>query len=351
MKSNTKNTSLVLFRIKYLIGTNGGISYIPNIVTGYPVPHDALVARIKKLLQIKNKDINDFQEFNLYPPELLKEARKSLVGFGGVYLLWNKATGQYYVGSTIRFITQINKHGRLSTYFTYKEINKSDSKFSVKQVNIKLRLELNKYTIYSFHLFILESFSQLDLCKIIIQEKEQFWMLINPTMNTTIITKTGIANQITTEDVRRQNPTLITFYVYIIINSVIVHKQTIFGLRYLSENGIKETMNNGTSIIHKIEYHLIRYHLDTGYLFKEKYLISIKDLSLGLAVSNVNIPKHPKNGVWVYDHETITFIEYFKYSDISICREKYSISSTHFKRVCRNGKPFNGVVFSNVKLS
>lgn len=122
-------------------------------------------------------------------------------------------------------------------------------------------------------------------------------MLLNPTINRSILTKSGINNQITIESIRQQSSTLITFFVYIITNGIIVHKQTIFGLRYLAEHGIKEIMNNGTSIIHKIEYHLIRYHLDSGYLFKEKFLISLKDLSLGLIVSNVSIPKSINNGV------------------------------------------------------
>lgn len=53
----------------------------------------------------------------------------------------------------------------------------------------------------------------------------------------------------------------------------------------------------------------------------------------------------------MYDHKTMNFLEYYKPSDFSICRKKYSISPTHFARVRRSGKSFNGVVFSNEKPS
>lgn len=87
MNKNTQNTNLVLFKSKNQMGTNGGISYIPNVVTGYPVPYDAILVRIKTLLVITTKNIKDMKEFKLHTPEILKKARKSLVGFGGIYLL------------------------------------------------------------------------------------------------------------------------------------------------------------------------------------------------------------------------------------------------------------------------
>ena len=82
-------------------------------------------------------------------------------------------------------------------------------------------------------------------------------MLLKPTLNLSLNAKTGVSNQITTESMRKQSKTIVTFFIYQIDKNIIIfHKTKIFGMRYLSENGFIEYFSNSdASIIKKIEYH------------------------------------------------------------------------------------------------
>ena len=58
-------------------------------------------------------------------------------------------------------------------------------------------------------------------------------------------------------------------------------------MRYLSENGFIEYFSNSdASIIKKIEYHIIRYLLDSELIYQNKFLLSFKDLSVNSIVNN-----------------------------------------------------------------
>jgi hypothetical protein len=50
-------------------------------------------------------------------------------------------------------------------------------------------------------------------------------------------------------------------------------------------------------------------------------------------------------GIWVYDFNSLNFIEYL--DSVKLCREKYKIPSTTFKRIRTHGLNYKGYLFSN----
>ena len=53
-------------------------------------------------------------------------------------------------------------------------------------------------------------------------------------------------------------------------------------------------------------------------------------------------------GVWVYDFNTLNFIEYFE--TVKACQNKYKLPSTTFKRLRKHQLNYKGYLFSNFKL-
>jgi hypothetical protein len=53
-------------------------------------------------------------------------------------------------------------------------------------------------------------------------------------------------------------------------------------------------------------------------------------------------------GVWVYDFKTLNLIEYF--DSVKLCREKYKIPSTTFKRIRKHRLDYKGLLFSNYEI-
>ena len=267
----------------------GGVTYLSNNNLKFPIIFISLIARINELTKIYQVNYK-YYIYNISNITNLKYVREELLGIGGVYLLWNSKTGMFYIGSTIRFITSKNKHGRLTRYFSYKEqqSNRLLSESAKKQISRALEKELVKDSIYSFRLILLFKDTENIITKDIIQEIEQFWMLLKPTLNLSLNAKTGVSNQITTESMRKQSKTIVTFFIYQIDKNIIIfHKTKIFGMRYLSENGFIEYFSNSdASIIKKIEYHIIRYLLDSELIYQNKFLLSFKDLSVNSIVNN-----------------------------------------------------------------
>jgi hypothetical protein len=64
---------------------------------------------------------------------------------------------------------------------------------------------------------------------------------------------------------------------------------------------------------------------------------------------NWQLPVEVKDsGVWVYEFETLKFIEYFE--SVKLCREKYNIPSSTFKRVRKHRLNCKGYLFSSFEL-
>lgn len=116
-----------------------------------------------------------------------------------------------------------------------------------------------------------------------------------------MVTKSGVSNQITTENCRRESSTLIVFFLYQIENNKIICKTTIYGIRYLEKTGINEYYNSTISDIvktHAIGHETISCLLNNNYIFKEKFILSKKDLVLGQdTISYSNIPKYQRYDV------------------------------------------------------
>ena len=84
----------------------------------YPVQLKTLLSRIESL-QLKYNLPIGVKLYNLNKD--MKLAKVELRALAGVYILWNKKTGLFYVGSTIKYV---GGRGRLNYYFqTYKGLN------------------------------------------------------------------------------------------------------------------------------------------------------------------------------------------------------------------------------------
>jgi hypothetical protein len=163
MKTNNKSIVLVKKRINF----NFSDFTMPLATfTKYPIFLTALFHRID---QIRTEySINSvIRVFDLNKGKA--EAQKELRNKGGVYILWCRDNGLFYVGSALRFFT--NK-GRLNDYFMIGRIKSSIAGNSTK-VSKKLAESIDKYSINSFKLIIVEVYNSEELTKKDIQLREQ----------------------------------------------------------------------------------------------------------------------------------------------------------------------------------
>ena len=134
--------------------------------TKYPIFLEILLSRIERL----RSDYSINSEIRVF--RLIKDkakAQKELRNKGGVYILWCRDNGFFYVGSAIRFFT--NK-GRLTDYFMKGRVKSSIAGNSTK-VSKKLAECIDKYSISSFVLIIVEEYDYEELIKRNLQLREQ----------------------------------------------------------------------------------------------------------------------------------------------------------------------------------
>ena len=234
------------------------------IFTKYPLFFKALSNRI---------DIIRTQysiEFKVRIFELNKDkanAQKELKNKGGVYILWCQQNGLFYVGSALRFFT--NK-GRLHDYFMKGRVKSSLEGNSTK-VSKKLAESIEKYSINSFTLIIVEEYNSKELTKKIIQFREQLWMLLYPTFNRSLLVSSNDGRPMS-EEKRLKLNTINKFYLYEIKDGVILSgsEKLIFGMKELHRTGILSSDHK----IYPIEYNSIKGHLVSGLPWKNKFLLS-----------------------------------------------------------------------------
>ena len=310
------------------------------IFTKYPLFFKALSNRID-LIRTQYSI-----EFKVRIFELNKDkanAQKELQNKGGVYILWCKQNGLFYVGSALRFFT--NK-GRLHDYFMKGRVKSSLEGNSTK-VSKKLAESIEKYSINSFTLIIVEEYNSKELTKKIIQIREQLWMLLYPTFNRSLLVSSNDGRPMS-EEKRLKLNTINKFYLYEIKDGEILSgsEKLIFGKKELYRTGILSSDQK----IYPIEYNSIKGHLASGLPWKNKFLLSFNKVQEGYKITDTKIKncKSRPLGVWVYDYKTHNFISYEP--SVKSCIVKYNVSPTHFKRIRKFGLEFKGKLFSNHKL-
>ena len=291
-------------------------------------------------------------------------AQKELKNKGGVYILWCKKNGLFYVGSALRFFT--NK-GRLNDYFMKSRVKSSLEGNSTK-VSKKLAESIENYSINSFTLIIVEEYKSTELTKKIIQLREQLWMLLYPTLNRSLLVSSNEGRPMS-EEKRLKLNTINKFYLYEIKDGIILSgsEKLIFGMKELSRTGILSSDHK----IYPIDYNSIKGLLASAYapgvatfskkwkanemdqgrlLWKNKFLLSFNKLQEGYKITDtkINNCKSRSLGVWVYDYKSHKFISYEP--NVKSCIVKYSVSPTHFRRIRKFGLEFKGKLFSNHKL-
>lgn len=134
-----------------------------NDIIKYPIFFDKLLIRVTELYQSYNNPVN-IMTFYI---EDRKELRKILKGKGGIYVLWCKNNGLFYVGSTVNYLN------RFSVYFSKKIVEKtiSGQKTSINQ---ELAKYINIYGTNNFQLIILDSILSKDISKFDLYRIEEF---------------------------------------------------------------------------------------------------------------------------------------------------------------------------------
>jgi hypothetical protein len=267
------------------------------------------------------------------------KAQKELHNKGGIYLLWCRENGLFYVGSALRFFT---KEGRLNDYFMVSRIKMSLAGISSK-ISKDLAKAIDMYSIYSFMLIIIEEYFSDKLEKPLIQSREQFWMLLYPTFNRSLLVSSN-DHRIMLEKDRVILKNLNIFYQYEVEEGKVINKRKIFGMKELSRTGVIDSKGK----IIPIEYNSLKGHKNSGLLWKDRFLFSSVLLNSDIWKQKEFIKNNKKKGVWIYDYTTRNFITFEK--NIKICLTKYNISSTHFYRIRKFGYEYKGKLFSNKKL-
>lgn len=262
-------------------------------------------------------------------------------------MLWCKSTGMFYVGSALRFFT--NK-GRLTDYFMPGRVKASLESNSTK-VSKDLALAISTYGIGNFTLLIPQLDLSTKLDKSIIQGWEQLWMMLNPTLNRSLMVSSNSGNMMSEED-RMKISTM--FYQYEIDsnNAIIPNTEKIlFGLKENSRLGITSVDNKHYSI----QYDTLKGHLDNKMIWvtpEHKFYFTDEPLTDSFILISVSINTEPSDnrsqGIWVYDANTKELISCEK--SVKECEMKYNISRTHLKRVRKYNQAYQGKLFSNYKL-
>jgi hypothetical protein len=231
-----------------------------------------------------------------------KEINKDLINKGGIYIWWCKITGLFYIGSAKSFV---GKNGRLNEYFQKSRlelINKT-------KISSNLAKDMLKYPKENWNLIILEASEGLPFETL--REKEQFWMLLVPTYNRSFVIGSNEGLPISEE--RRQIISTLIYIYEISADGRLVpnSEQQIFGVKNLARTGIVSS-NQYDKTITSVASWDVQAHLKSGMPFKNKFIFSAVPLSAEEQL-NWQMPVEVKDsGVWVYEFETLKFVEYFE---------------------------------------
>jgi len=145
----------------------------------YPITFNALLNRINSLINYYN--LNPIYKVYLDCQSNEKLLRKELKSISGIYLWWCSETGKFYIGSALNFTG--GKDSRLVSYYQPSRLNKE---LSSSKVSLDIAADMLQYSKNFWNLIILEAFEEpVDLN--FLRDREQFWMLLLPTYNRSLI--------------------------------------------------------------------------------------------------------------------------------------------------------------------
>lgn len=164
-----KNKRIIALTVqRKRIYVSGGVFVIPkSTVIKYPVLFASLINRIKYL---QSRYHRDFAILLFDLENNRSKAAQTLQSLGGVYILWCRENGMFYVGSALRYFS--NK-GRLTDYFMPNRV-KSSLDGSSSKVSIDLAKAISDYGIESFTLLAVDYQSSVNLDKTSLSILEQF---------------------------------------------------------------------------------------------------------------------------------------------------------------------------------
>lgn len=334
---NPFNKSIILIKKRIYFKSSDFSMPILTFVK-YPIFLKALFNRINQIKTYYSIN-SEIRIFDLNQDKI--KAQKDLQGKGGIYILWCHNNGLFYVGSAIRFFT--NK-GRLNDYFMKGRVKSSLAGKSSK-VSKNLAESINKFSINKFTLIIPEEYNSDKLTKNFIQHREQLWMLLYPTLNSSFFVSSNDGKAMTEKN-RIKLSTINKFYQYEVKDGVIISgsEKLIYGMKELSRTGLISS----DKTIHPIEYNSVKGYLKSGLLWKNRFLLSYDKIQEGTILNNININNTRSTGVWVYEYKSRKFIAYEP--SVKSCISKYGVSGTHLKRIRKFGLEFKNKLFSNQKL-
>lgn len=174
-------------RPKYPIAWTALLNRINNLISEYALPPIAKIYTDCSL----NKNV----------------IRGELKHLGGIYLWWCSETGKFYVGSAKSFSG--SNASRLDQYFQPGRLARTGSN---KRISTDLASDMLTYSKDNWNLIILEICgNSSDLNLETLSKREQFWMLLIPTYNRSLVVGTHDGTPME-EEVRRARSTVIYRY-------------------------------------------------------------------------------------------------------------------------------------------
>lgn len=303
----------------------------------YPIFLNMLLERINSLKVKYNYStlIKVYENVELNRKVINKELKNK----SGIYLWWCKITGLFYIGSAKSFV---GRNGRLNDYFQQNRLLKSTH----SKISLDIANDMLKYPKSNWTLIILEELDFLENIKLL-KDKEQFWMLLIPTYNRSLLVGSNEGLPLS-EEKRKAISKLIYIYEITDQGKILSNsEQKIFGIKELSRKGIKSKITNFSISANTWD---IKAHLTSGLPFKNKFILSETKLDLKTQLNwrKASPVIQKKSGIWVYDFNSLNLIEHF--DSIKTCREKYNISSTTFKRIRKHQLNYKGYLFTNYAL-
>lgn len=137
-----------LIKVKNTYKFRSGYAIAVSSIRKYPVLKDALLSRIDSLMSRYDLE-QEYKVFDLAQGPL--NAKQALKDQGGIYILHNKTTGLFYVGSAQRFFS---KGGRLNDYYMKGRVSLSLRRKSTK-VSYQLAELIDKHGMKDFTLIVL----------------------------------------------------------------------------------------------------------------------------------------------------------------------------------------------------
>lgn len=246
-----------LIKLKQMFEFSSGHTVPVSTVIKYPISLKALLKRIDDLAS-KYSVNGTYNVFDLANGP--QEAKKKLSKVGGIYILYNKCTGLFYVGSALRFFAS---NGRLNDYYMPSRVKNSLAGKSTK-VSHNLAQSINRYGMNSFVLITINVDISAEntgyTADQTLKSIEQFWMLLLPTLNKSLSATSN--NWGTMPEQTRKGMSNIV-YIYELINGQLdpLSLKVVYGFKQLVRNGVLSV----SGITYNISYEDLK-----GYLHSKK---------------------------------------------------------------------------------